>query len=436
MLLTNPFLYRKTLRLEATSRAVTVVPNAARLLHRRRIAAQPATATLTAPAASLSRTRVILAQTTPISIAGTATLKRKLLLKCLPATISLATSAAILQRIRLAGFIKADITIAPQPALLLRRLVLKALPASIATTPRSANFLRVAATIEAQSQSIVVAGRTADIRASRLLTAAPAGIVVTPRSAQLVRSYPLSVQPAAIVVTPQPAILRVSRVLKAVKQDIAIAPKLVDLSASMQLAWTDSEAQSLADTLTANFPGESIGSAAAARYVVVMVSARGTGGASRTITGLTIGGVAASLLVASASISNPTAIFGLLVPGGTTANVVVTASGVMSRCSIGVGTIDRYLSSTPTDAATTTATSTSIALPLAISAGGVGFWCVSTAAVGDVAWANATEQYDLTPGTVFRGSAATYKDGAGSMRTGTASWSGSQSVSMCAVSWR
>jgi hypothetical protein len=230
MLLTNPFLYRKTLRLEATPKAISVVPNSARLLHRRRIAAQPAGVILAPSAAGLSRTRVLLAQPVAISLAGTASLKRQLLLKCLPATVSLTTTEAILQRTRLAGFIKAEITIEPQPARLLRNLVLKCQPASIDLTPNSANFLKVLGSIEAQPQAIAIDGRAADLRASRLLVAAPATIGVTPRPAQLLRTYPLSAQPVGLALLPRPAILRMSRVLKAVKQDIAIAPKPADLT--------------------------------------------------------------------------------------------------------------------------------------------------------------------------------------------------------------
>jgi hypothetical protein len=108
----------------------------------------------------------------------------------------------------------------------------------------------------------------------------------------------------------------------------------------------------------------------------------------------------------------------------------------MSRCGIGIATIDDYRSTTATDTDNTTATATSLNRDLTISGGGVGLWCVSTAATGDITWTNASEQYDSTPGIALRASAATYEDAAGSTRNASAAWGGSQACSMCAASFR
>lgn len=294
MYMTNTFLFLKTLRLEAGTRAITVTPHAARLLRRRRIAAQPAAVTLGPATADLSRTRVILAGRRDITIAGSASLTRQLLLTCQPAEISLSTSEAILQRTRLAGFIKTEITVEPQPARLLRNLVLKCQPAAVELTPNTANFLKVMGSIEAQPQAITIQGRPADLRAARLLTASPAAVVVGPRPAQLLRAYPLVAQPVGIAVLPRPAILRMSRVLKAVKQDIALAPKAADLIYTIPRSVAFVDKQSSGTTASSFTIPISFGPAGA-KTVYVMLPWIGTS-SGRTLNTVTIGGVAATRL--------------------------------------------------------------------------------------------------------------------------------------------
>lgn len=405
MLLTNPFLYRKTLRLEAAPRSVSVVPNSARLLHRRRIAAQTAGVTLAARAAGISRTRVLLAQPAAVSLVGTASLKRQLLLRCSPAEIGLTTSEAILQRTRLAGFIKAEISIEPQPAQLLRNLVLKCQPASITITPNSANFLKVLGSIEAQPQAIAIEGRAADLRASRLLTAAAATIEMAPRPAQLVRTYPLSPQPAGIAVTPLPAILRLSRVLKAVKQDIAISPKAATLEKvkdPFSLSYGAFGSVNPGGSATLTIPSLAIGSAPTSannkRFVYAAVGVAASVGF--TVSGVTIGGVAASLFAGTnTSASNQAQIWVAEIPTGTTASVVVTANNANPLC-CGVAVyyaINPATPTTPDASATSTSTGSPVGLDLNILSGGKAIGLVlvrdGTGGAGGT-WAGLSENVD------------------------------------------
>lgn len=194
--------------------------------------------------------------------------------------------------------------------------------------------------------------------------------------------------------------------------------------------------QSSTSTLTTlTYTDAAIGAAAAARIVWVAVAVRGFGGASRTISSVTIGGVPANL-VASASSPNPTAIAWLLVPSGTTATCVVTCSGDTSRSVVFVGTAVPPGSSTAIDSDhTITAASTSTGRELSLTPGSAGLWVSSWETTNDTTWVNASELNDTTPGSVLRASIAKYETAITENRTATASNS-SAANSMCAVAWR
>lgn len=74
--------------------------------------------------------------------------------------------------------------------------------------------------------------------------------------------------------------------------------------------------------------GFSIGPAAGDRVIVVCVAAGA--GAARQVSGVTIGGAAATLAVRSASVSQCTGIYYLAVPTGTTADIVYTFTGTVT----------------------------------------------------------------------------------------------------------
>lgn len=93
------------------------------------------------------------------------------------------------------------------------------------------------------------------------------------------------------------------------------------------------------DTNVYTFAGASIGTAETGRIVIVAVSSGGAA-TTRTLTGVTIGGNAATQVVNNAhdtgTSANVTAIFALQVDAGTTADIVATFSGNMNRCAISV----------------------------------------------------------------------------------------------------
>ncbi|RYE43599.1 MAG: LamG domain-containing protein [Hyphomicrobiales bacterium] len=232
MLLTNPFLYRKQLRLAALPTAITVTPRSAKLLLRRRLKAVSTSVTIAPQSADLSRDRVILAQPAAITITPrVAHLGRRLLLKAQAAApISITPNVAMLQRFRQFGFIKADVMLSPGEARLTLHRVLKASPAALTLTPRHATFSRYQGSLIAEPAAIELIPREAKLTVSRILHGLPSALVISPRPALLLRQFlPWVASPAAITITPRSARLLRRRVLKAVKQSIVLSPKSADL---------------------------------------------------------------------------------------------------------------------------------------------------------------------------------------------------------------
>lgn len=122
------------------------------------------------------------------------------------------------------------------------------------------------------------------------------------------------------------------------------------------------------------FAGHAIGDAASARLVVVIAHGYGTGAAARTVTGLTIGGVAATQVIGPSAAFH-TSIWQLPVAAGTTADIAVTFSGAMDWASIDVYALTGLSSNTATDSDTDTGAVLTLAL---------------TTGVGDVVIAGAT----------------------------------------------
>lgn len=91
------------------------------------------------------------------------------------------------------------------------------------------------------------------------------------------------------------------------------------------------------DRTTYTFAGQSIGTASNDRVVIVTVGSRAND--SKDITGVTIGGVTATQVVRALYVGagvECAAIYAATVPAGTTADIVVTFSGPMIRCAIGI----------------------------------------------------------------------------------------------------
>lgn len=161
---------------------------------------------------------------------------------------------------------------------------------------------------------------------------------------------------------------------------------------------------SVADASSYTFAAQNLSTAAADRYIIVGVSARGVG--APTLDSVTIGGVSATLVaMARNTVSNlsVTTLAVANVPTGTTGDVVVTFSAGMVRCGIGVFRTTG-INPTPTGTATSVADAPTQST-LDVVAGGFAVAVAHTA--GDNAtttWTGLTERYDqidaeLTPHT-------------------------------------
>ena len=151
------------------------------------------------------------------------------------------------------------------------------------------------------------------------------------------------------------------------------------------------------------FSGKDFGDAATDRYIVVTTGAPAS---AQTLSSVTIGGVAATIVVqddddASAGIAIAA------VPTGTTGDIVVTWSGSMFSCGIGVYRLTGLQSATASATASdVTITSDAVEASLEIPAGGCGigyvYWLSSGTATRTASWTNLTENFDeLTEGGTF-----------------------------------
>jgi len=153
------------------------------------------------------------------------------------------------------------------------------------------------------------------------------------------------------------------------------------------------------DLTTYTFSTQSIGDANSSRKVIVGVHGSIN---FQTVSTVTVGGISATILVQEATLGIVAAIAIAEVPTGTTADVVVTFTGAMDRCAIGIWRAVGSISMTPIDTGSSTADPGTDTLTSVI-----GGYCVCVGTGGDTAtWTNATENYDALI------ESTTYKNGA------------------------
>ncbi|RUU92814.1 hypothetical protein EOB59_05500 [Mesorhizobium sp. M7A.F.Ca.MR.176.00.0.0] len=185
-----------------------------------------------------------------------------------------------------------------------------------------------------------------------------------------------------------------------------------NVSATADLASFDLEVQaagpvtyqgtnSFGGTHTGNtYTNAPIGPASATRLVVAVVQCRRAANSARTITGVTIGGNSAPILVQTNVVDGVSSgitvgIAALVVPSGTTATVVATFSGAGSQSAVSVYTIDGLASTTATDTASATGNNASSST-LDVNANGVviaGF-AGAGGTLGDMTLVGVTENDD------------------------------------------
>lgn len=162
-----------------------------------------------------------------------------------------------------------------------------------------------------------------------------------------------------------------------------------------------SSATSSASQTSYTFAAQNIGDPATDRLVIVGASGYST--TSRTFTSITIGGTAATMHIrATTAISFPGGIGSLVVPSGSTADIVITFSGSASTAAIVVYAAYRLGSTTPVGTGQSSGTAPSIALTTV--AGGVAMSNIRSG-TSNLNWVGLQEDVDNF-GSIFPVSAA------------------------------
>lgn len=188
------------------------------------------------------------------------------------------------------------------------------------------------------------------------------------------------------------------------------------------------------------FNSHSIGTANANRRVVVVAYANGS--SVTDISGVTIGGNAATLDKKITSISaGPLAIYSLPVASGTTATIVVSTTGTASRCRIEVYTVtgDISIPAKLDDGDGYTASGTSVNDTLTVAAGAavVAGMGVNDTDANTLSWTNLTENSENNTGSTVRDmSVASTNVASGSSLSVTATSSASTALGMVAASYQ
>jgi hypothetical protein len=149
------------------------------------------------------------------------------------------------------------------------------------------------------------------------------------------------------------------------------------------------------DRTTYTFASLDIGTASPTRKVIVGITTGAT--ADRTISSVTVAGIAASLVDTISDFNGigtyyRAALYIAEVPTGTTGNVVVTMSGATSACGVGIWAADGLASATATT--TTTDTDDPFSLNINTTAGGIVVAIVNNS---PVTWTGLTENFDVNP---------------------------------------
>lgn len=158
-------------------------------------------------------------------------------------------------------------------------------------------------------------------------------------------------------------------------------------------------AASGSNLFTYTFNGCGIGTATSDRIVVVCAMINAQSSTTYGISGVTINGSAATLAVSS-SLGKNSAIFYLLVPTGTTANVVVSlsGSGTPGRCVAGVFTVKNYTRLIPevVGSAYSDTSVASLSLPINVSSGAAAIACCYVGSNATSTWTSPmVEDFDF-----------------------------------------
>lgn len=144
---------------------------------------------------------------------------------------------------------------------------------------------------------------------------------------------------------------------------------------------------------TYTFASQNFGTAAADRYLICALTSRASDGGARTLSSVTIGGVAATISVQHNNSGNNASIAIAAVPTGTTGTVVVVFSDSMGECNIALYTTNNLVSITATDTGTSAADPSTYALDVADEGFAIGIGR-SDVGTSTATWTNLNEDFD------------------------------------------
>lgn len=158
-----------------------------------------------------------------------------------------------------------------------------------------------------------------------------------------------------------------------------------------------------ASQTTYTFAGLSIGTPAANRVVIALLSFRG-GTTARTLTSVTIGGVAATVHqnISAVSVSSGLMYYVMcsaVVPLGTTADVSATFSGTLLRGGVSTVIVQGASSALPTSSTQASGSGGSLNINVEPGNAVVGMTGSYSGGAGSVSWTGLSEIFDLTYGS-------------------------------------
>lgn len=204
-------------------------------------------------------------------------------------------------------------------------------------------------------------------------------------------------------------------------------------SGGISVSYQDSEVfEASVGVASHTFSGVTIGTAAATRRVIVGVYVRRSG-AGTSLTGVTVGGVAATLLTNSVIGRTDRALYIAHVPTGTTADIEVSTSSFANYFQIGVWAATGLTSNTPLDVKTSIVDPASATITTQDGGFVIGY-CAGMATSGSAAWTNGSERFDaLNDATDIHTGADAATSGTSLVLTcdlsGTLQWTGMVAVS-------
>lgn len=145
------------------------------------------------------------------------------------------------------------------------------------------------------------------------------------------------------------------------------------------------------------FASQNFGTATATRHIVCTVTGRSTDGTSRSIVGVSIGGVSATenAMSENGTTGNVAGIYCAEVPTGTSGTVLVVFSDTMTCADIALYSANNLVSTTETDAGTSSTGTYDIDV---VAGGFVVAVCKSNNPPATATWAGVTEDFDEQDG--------------------------------------